>query len=116
MQIAAVRLSYFLGGIALLSAAAISHSDSPIRFVLPGASAVIAENAEKMRYIVRAESAAAARENVTKVGGAIAQEFDLLDSVSAELTESQVAQLRSNKTLKLYEDRALITSSPTPPG
>ena len=66
-----------------------------------------------MRYIVQAETTASAREHVTKVGGSIKQEFDFIHSLSAELTDAQVEQLRSVKSLKLFEDRALTKPGPT---
>jgi serine protease AprX len=60
---------------------------------------------------VQAETLISAREHVTKVGGSVTQEFESINSVSAVLTNAQVAQLRSNERLKLFKDRALTTSS-----
>ena len=102
MQVAAARVPQILLGLALLVGAAICHSDT----APPSTPSVT----EKTRYIVQAGTLAAAREMVAKVGGAVVQELEVINSVSAELTEVQADRLRRLESVKLFKDRALLTS------
>ena len=46
---------------------------------------------------------------MSRVGAELGRDLDIIHAVSAQLTESQLALLRADSSVRVYEDRALST-------
>src|SRR5690349_23058332 len=68
-----------------------------------------AAQAEPVSYIVQGATLDAARTHVSNVGAEPGRDLDIINAVAAQLTESQLARLRADSTVRVYEDRALST-------
>ena len=60
-------------------------------------------------YIVQGASVDAARSHVRRVGAQPARELDIIHAVEVRLTPDQVARLRNNSSVRVFDDRAVRT-------
>src|SRR6185503_1676483 len=95
--------------VAALLVASVSGASAPRN--APSATAPAAGQSVEIvsQYIVQAKSAEAARQSVARVGVEAGQTLDIIHAVSAYLNESQVARLRKERGVRLFEDRAVST-------
>ena len=68
-----------------------------------------AARAEPVSYIVQGATLDAARTQVSRVGAEPDRDLDIIHAVAAHLTESQLARLRADSSVRVYEDREIRT-------
>src|SRR6267154_3764785 len=68
-----------------------------------------AARAEPASYIVQGATLDAARTQVGRVGAEPNRDLDIIHAVAAHLTESQLARLRADSSVRVYEDREIRT-------
>src|ERR1700704_5338215 len=73
----------------------------------------VASGFPRHRYIVQAESAAAARDAVLRAGGVVSGDLSVIRAVAAALDEHEIGALRSEQLpqLQIYNDSAVVASS-----
>ena len=75
------------------------------------ASSAIAqeETAGEATFIVQGASLEAARTEVRRVGAEPERELDIIHAVAVRLTPAQLARLRANSDIRVFDDRAVRT-------
>ena len=76
---------------------------------MAGMIAAAAQAEPAASYIVQGTTLDAARAQVHSVGATPERDLDLIHAVAAHLTDSQLARLRADSTVRVYEDRAVTT-------
>ena len=76
-------------------------------FVFTGFAAAQTETAAT--YIVQGNTLDSARSHVRRVGAEPERELDIIHAVAASLTPAQVARLRAEKSVRVYDDREVKT-------
>ncbi len=73
----------------------------------------VASGYPRHRYIVQADSAAAARDAVLRAGGVVSGDLSVIRAVAAALDEREIGALRSEQLpqLHIYNDSAVVASS-----
>src|SRR5687768_7498319 len=72
-----------------------------------GIGPAIAQATDGELYIVQAQTSEVAARRVQKEGGEAQRELDVINAVAAYLTPAQVASLRSDSSVRVFEDRAV---------
>jgi len=73
------------------------------------AVSVATAQADTATYIVQGATLDAARTLVRGVGAEPSQDLDIIHAVAAELTAGQLARLRADSSVRVYEDRVVRT-------
>src|SRR5688500_17232152 len=81
------------------------RSTALILTALVAAGAAMAEAPARSLYIVQSKSAEAASERLRSEGVAAERELDVINAVAAYLTPDQVAALRADSTVRVFDDR-----------
>jgi hypothetical protein len=81
-----------------------------------GLAAAQTDPAAESTYIVQSDSLELARSHVRRVGAEPARDFDIIHAVEARLTEAQVAKLRANSNVRVFDDRSVRTRGTSPGG
>ncbi len=91
------------------------QSETVVR-ATPSSQARSAPAGVRQSYIVQAASVALARDAVTRAGGVITGELEIIRAVGAELDGNELAQLQEKPVagLRIYDDAAVTSSSTAP--
>ena len=72
-----------------------------------GIGPAVAQATQGELYIVQAQTSEVAARRVQKEGGEAQRELDVINAVAAYLTPAQVASLRADSSVRVFEDRAV---------
>ncbi len=70
-----------------------------------------ASHAGAARYLVQAATLTVAQQDVQQVGGRLERNLEVIHAVSAYLDDSQLAQLRARRDVRVFADRSMHTES-----